>query len=370
MNVGLLTSQASMNYGGILQAYALKKFIESMGHECTIINYKPEVHDINKHPLHYIISRKNGLNKAFFVLLNYSDFKSRKQKFDMFKNDYLLPNPSISINKYQLESELYKYDIICCGSDQLWNLNQKDNQNKAFMLDFDYSFKSFSYAVSFGDSIKVCSEKLDDSISLIKKFAGISVRELEGQEYLKSKGIESVLSVDPTLLYDSLFWDDLSKLSNKTFLNDYIFCYGYENAYQSYEDFIYNTRLIGKKTGLPVINILMNPSFKQGFTNIYDIGPFDFLNIIKNAKLVCTNSYHGTIFSHHFGTPYCVLYSREYGLDSRKKTLLNLINQEWRAISDINQFDINSFFKDSSIITDKEINLRNESINYLKRIIN
>ena len=65
MNVGLLTSHSSMNYGGLLQAYALREKIRECGYNCNIINYKPKVHDINKHPIKFVIQRKN-----FIIIFN------------------------------------------------------------------------------------------------------------------------------------------------------------------------------------------------------------------------------------------------------------------------------------------------------------
>lgn len=33
----------------------------------------------------------------------------------------------------------------------------------------------------------------------------------------------------------------------------------------------------------------------------YDISPFDFINLIRNAEYICTDSFHGTIFSLIYG---------------------------------------------------------------------
>ena len=150
---------------------------------------------------------------------------------------------------------------------------------------------------------------------------------------------------------------------------EYIFCYGYENAYQGYAEFISETKKIGCQMGLPVVNVLMNPVFSKGFVNRFDTGPIEFLDLIKNAKLVCTNSFHGSIFSHRFGTPFCVISSKEKGLDGRKKTLLKTINQEWRAITDYKEFDSQLFLSSSEFVTEEESIMRNQSVDFLKGML-
>lgn len=332
LNVGLLTSHSSMNYGGLLQAYALQEKFGELGCKCTIINYKPQMHDIKKHPISFIMQRKNVISRSIFTIKNYSAFKKRMQIINEFKDQYFHSSPVMTISKDEIKEEADKYDIVCCGSDQLWNLSQNDNANKAYMLDYDRNNYTISYAVSFGDALKIKKQELSDSTELVRKFDAVSVRDDASAEFLREHGVDAAGTLDPILLIDEKFWERFQ--GKKVINHPYILIYGFENANQKYEDLIKVAERFSYELRLPVVNVLMNPKIaKRNFENIYDCGPVEFLSLIQNATLICTNSFHASIFSIIYNRPFVSVFGCKGEKDIRKASLLSMLGLEKRAIT-------------------------------------
>ena len=348
--VGLLTSHASMNFGGLLQAYALQQTIKEFGFECQIINYKPQVHDLKKHPIQFVLQRKGFIKKGLFGVAHYGELKKKMSIIRKFREEYYGINEESVITKERLPAETDKYDILCVGSDQLWNLNQKDNEDKTYMLDFAHNCPSVSYAISFGDGLQKKRQEIEDALPLIRDFNYVSVRENEGKEFLDSHGISSALVLDPTLLVDTGFWDRFRN-EERIIQEPYILVYGFENANQRYCDLIRAARRASEILNIKVVNPVMTPDLgNSGFENLYECGPEEFINLIDNASLVVTNSFHGSIFSSLFSTPFIAIVNRGSANDSRKGNLLKLLGLEKRAVGcdeNWNMDEIMSFNFDS-----------------------
>ena len=368
--IGLLTTSSVLNFGGLLQAYALKNTITEMGHSCEIINYVPSMQNATKNPLQFVFKRKNFITKSFFALTHYSDYKNRSAKLSYYRNEILLPRPLSAISYKQLSEEIEKYDVICCGSDQLWNLNLGDMENGAYMLNFPHQVRAFSYAVSFGDGLLKKEEETVKSLQYIKNFSHISVREKSAKKFLEEHQIKSELCIDPTLMRTREWWD--SQTGNRIIDKPYLFVYGFDNAYQRYDDLVQATKRIAKTLGLEVVNILMAPPLANaGFMNKFDTGPNEFLNLIKNASYVCTNSFHACVFSYLFETPFSVIYNDTFGIDDRKKTLLEMLDlfDRFYSITEIPDKEKLLHCKLSEE-TPSYVQRRKDSFDYLSRAIN
>lgn len=368
--VGYLTSHASMNFGGLLQAYALKEMILSLGYDCEIINYTPQVHDIKKHPIQFVLQRKGFINKAIFGCFHRKDLKKRMQIIGDFRRKYLNPQPSNALEVTDLPMSCKKYDLLCVGSDQLWNLHQKDNENRVYMLDFDHVCKSLSYAVSFGDGLQNKEKEIEDALPLIKKFTSISVREQEGKNFLEEHGIDAEVVLDPTLVVDESFWNRF-RGKNRIVSKPYILVYGFENAHQKYGDLIAAARKAAGILKLPVVNPIFSPALGNAhFENYYICGPEEFVNLVENAEFVVTNSFHGSIFSVLCSTPFIAIKSRGIGIDSRKTNLLRILDMENRLVFpdekwDMKELMLSDFEKNRELLGKH----RKNSVDYLVKAL-
>ena len=185
MKVGILTFHDAHNYGAVLQAYALKKYIKELGFEAKIINYHHK--DI-----------PDGFPR-----------EPNKKRWDKFK-DFINELIDYDSTTYTSEDDLEKLemDYWICGSDQIWNTDITNGFNKGFFLDFNTKGKKISYAVSMG--IERLPQRFEkDFKRCINQIDEISVREESLKQYAESFTTKKITkTLDPTLLLDITNFDD------------------------------------------------------------------------------------------------------------------------------------------------------------------
>ncbi len=297
MKIGIITFHWATNYGAVLQCYALQETLKSMGHDVSIINYKPSKYDNN---LWTFFRYRKFLNIAKY----WHDLNKEKLIAKFRENNLHMTKRYSSLSSLQ-EEHLFP-EILITGSDQVWNTSflegGEPNGSTAYFLDFGSSTaRRIGYAVSFGVT-KYPASLLSKIQSLTSQFYKISTRENTGVEILKSLGINNVAVVpDPTLLltvqkYKELMRKDLSVSKSDCFV------YLLHNRY----DII--------KSRLP----------KSSHTSLSE-GIEEWLYYISNAKFVVTNSFHGTVFSILFHVPFYVILPTldNIGMNDRFYTLLS-----------------------------------------------
>lgn len=375
--VGLLTLNSRIyNYGGFLQEMALQDVIESLGYDCEIIDY-----DIAQEI--YTFSVKRGLK-------NFSIGKVRKKIRDKKRNSYISNDVASAIGQRRRAFDLYrdeniklskkmnfeelhdsnlKYDQIVCGSDQIWN---PDYNIPSFFLNFGrQDCKKIIYAASIGRSSLTYREKEVYS-NLLKFPDAISVREDSAQQLISGLTTKNVdLVLDPTLLLESNYWEKKAKESSLNY-KKYIFCYFLNITDKK----IRCVNEFAEKNNLEIITIpylhneMEDYSSKLKGTLISNVNPADFLNLIKCADIVLTDSFHASVFSIVFQKEfYC--FGRASGgqsMNSRIYTLLNYIAQEDKLISeeellekDIKGYEVYYLKR----VEEKRI----ESLNYLSKAL-
>lgn len=191
MKVGILTFHDAHNYGAVLQAYALKKYIKTLGYDAKIINYHHE-------------TIPDGFPRE--------GYEVRWDKFNKFIKELTDFEEKVCTSEEELEK--LDIDFWICGSDQIWNTEITRGFNKGFFLDFETQGKKISYAVSMG--IPELPEKHEEDFkNSINKLDHISVREETLKGYAEKFTKKQVIkTLDPTLLLESKDYDDLI-LDNK-----------------------------------------------------------------------------------------------------------------------------------------------------------
>ena len=289
--IAIMTWLYNGNYGTLLQAYALHTFVKNAGYEVENINYRSSL----KTKLKNWIVNKNS--PALFI----GKFKDKFSKIDSAANEKKNENFSdflkSNIKLTELASspeELVRigngYDVFICGSDQIWSPYL---MNPSYFLSFVPDSKpKIAYAPSFG--VTSTSAKKEKMIcDFVKRFCYVSVREKQGSDFLKRiTGKDYPVMVDPTMLLERKDWEKC--ISDRIENEKYIFCYmltynqKYVNAVKEYAD----------KNKLKVILIKNDTGFEStGFTVVENAGPQQWLNYIKYAENVFTDSFHGAIFS-------------------------------------------------------------------------
>lgn len=349
MKIGIVTWFHYKNYGTVLQAYALQSFLKSQGYKCELINYIP----LNNKTLIQKIKlgnfKKRILNKIesyrfkFLSEVEKEELKKRNNKFEKFLNK----NIDFTSKIYSYDDLLKlndMFDCFICGSDQIWNPN---NLNGFYFLDFvNDKRKKISYAPSFG--VKYIQPSKEIKIQQwINKFDKISVREEDGANILNNLTQKDVqVVVDPTLLLSSKIWKEIS--INPGITDDYILCYFLGDKKEYWE-------ILDKLNKITNYKIVVIPIKFNSYLKKYEIristGPEEFLGLIKNARLILTDSFHGTIFSLLFEKDFYVFKrfsdSDKKSQNSRIYNILKMVNLEDRII-------------------DKNIILNNSSISIVK----
>ena len=305
--VGIVSCYFKNNYGSMLQAYATKKILDANNIPNETINI-----DGN-------IDFKNGKKKYYLSqILNFKFIKSKmgmiKMKFDIKINKKLGKNVAIRNNKYKefrkeinlsRSSNTYndltklakeRYSDVIVGSDQLWlpvnivadyyTLNWvPDNINKV------------SYSTSFGVS-NIPNKYYDLYRNFLKKIKHLSVREDTGVKIIKKiTNIDANLVCDPTILLTKEEWDTVA-VKQRLINEKYILCY-FLGKNIEHRKFVERLK---EKTGYKIVSINHADEYvkySDKFCDIapYDIGPREWINLVKNAEIVCTDSFHGTVFS-------------------------------------------------------------------------
>lgn len=375
--IGIITFHNSYNCGSMLESYAIQYYLLKNGYNCEIIDYSSE----GQKELYSVFERNNNLKnilKNLILLPHYNHIKNNNIKYEKFKNKYM----KLSKN-YKSKDDLKKaeYDCIVAGSDQIWNITIKDF-DFAYFIDFNDECEKIAYAPSFGakNPKKYASKEEFNKIKhLLNKFKYVSIRENNGQLWLKNEfDIEAKVLVDPTLLLNAYDYKNLESTYSKYEKEKYIFFYC-----PSFNAKICKlVKKISKKYKLKVLTWSSKSYYKKnirrfGFELVDYEDPSLYLKLIKDAQLVITTSFHGTIFSTIYEKRFFTIKNGEmYGDDDRVKTLINNIelndrlietkfNEDFDYMSDIDykisQNKINLLKKNSKIFFEKALGDINES---------
>lgn len=307
MKAGILTFHDAHNYGAVLQAYALKKYINKLGIDTKVINYH-----------HHTIP--DGYPK--------DDNEKRWEKFNKFIKE-LIDHDEIV---YDCEEDLENLDIDfwICGSDQIWNTEITRGLNKGFVLDFNTKGKKISYAASMGIP-EIPREHEEQFKESVNKLDFISVREQSLKQYIENLTDKEVIkTIDPTMLLDKNEYEDLS-VENK--YGDYVLI----NALGPDERLTQIAKKIAKEKNTKIIEL--NDRYIENYfcKQVSDAGPEEYLSLMKHAKAIVTNSFHGTIFSIIFEKEFYTI--TRLNRNSRMENILDIIGMRDRLLEEVEDLD-------------------------------
>lgn len=358
MKIGILTWLHNGNYGSLLQAFALQRFLRDSGYEVENIDLCPSLSEKVLNLLVQGNSCKLFLEKLNLYRIEHAsrDKKAsaeRKMKFESFlKDEFILTRV---FKKFSDLKELRgRYDVFVCGSDQIWSPTLfSPSYYFDFLLDSD---TKIAYACSFGVS-QVCNKKKNRIAKLLSRFHSISVREQEGREIVKElTGRDVKVNLDPTMLMDANQWN-LNVPQEPLIQGNYMFCY-----FLSYNSEQWNrTITLAKDRNIKIVVI---PTIKEVY-NVSDavivenVGPADWVNLIKNASIVCTDSFHGCVFSIIYNRPFVAfkrfLNDSKHSQNSRVYNLLNSFGLESVLVDDNKEYYPMDFNEDTWSMVNKRM---------------
>ncbi len=343
MRTGLITFHFAHHYGAQLQALATMRAIQSLGHDCEIIDYRlPHTTRTNQlfkksggvrgmasdahTALHYgafqrrfrrfeafvaeempHTTRTNqlfkksggvrGMASDAHTALHYGAFQRRFRRFEAFVAEEMSLSPQRYTAFEQLRADPPAYDVYVAGSDQIWNpyIFQDKQFDPPFLLGFVREGRRIAYAPSLGVP-ELPEDKAEELRRFLTPFSALSVREKRGQVLLReAAGRDARVVLDPTLLLTGEDWGELAAAPKRQ--GPYILCYFVSDPGEAAPYAL----ALSARTGWPIVQLAGARRKIDGAAElVFDAGPREFLGLFRHASAVVTNSFHGAAFSLQF----------------------------------------------------------------------
>ena len=329
LDVKIVTCHDVNNFGASLQVFALQTYLEQAGHHVQVVDYKPYYQQaVNYYPFQFS-SRKGWLRGVASMLYNLPTalaHQQRNRRFKQFTDRYLhLTDRYHDIQ--QLIAAKLKADVFIAGSDQIWNSMYLTGRDSVFYLDF---VSSNARKVAYAPSLLV--DKNDKRLEYLyrqklAKFDFLSVREKSSLPFVQQMGREDCEIVcDPVLLLSSSQWNTFFPFQSLV-KDPYLLVYDFDNNKQ----ITFISKEIARRERLKIINVSID-TLKFLGSRIRNIGPVEFLSLIRGASFVVSSSYHATLLSLLFHKRFCVV-RRQLDINLRMEDLLDNYGLNDRIVS-------------------------------------
>ena len=341
--IGILTINDYENYGNRLQNYATQEVLKSLGfavetvinnttypdRRSTVTKIERKIHNLKKMTLKEIYEKINFKLSNQVALRDIEPYRDKKR--EAFKNftalnivetDYTITDNNIP------EGLSNKFDYFVTWSDQVWNPIYRHGSPLDF-LTFAQKKQRIAYSPSFGIS-EIPAEYVGKYKTWLSEMSRLSVREEVGAEIIKDlTGRDAIVLIDPTLMLTREKWLSVSKkAANKPELR-YLLTYFLGRISDENKSRIIT---IAKANDLQIVN-LADVKDKEA----YSAGPSEFIDYIHSASVLCTDSFHGVIFSVLMKTPFIVFdrIGNLPSMNSRINTILKTLKLNSRLLENI-----------------------------------
>lgn len=364
MNVYTVTF-LNHNYGSVLQAFALQSKLREFGANSVILQRNLQIKKWRPSVIRFLKILKPQKHYSFYerIKLEFQkkDYIEKNNKIDAFIQEKLIVR---WINKPEdIISEFKNEDILLAGSDQIWNILNGPVPDWFFFRwnALSKDIKKYSYAASIGIT-KLTEEQKLFYRDRLSTFTTVSLREEQAVEELQPSFVNKLrCDLDPTLLYERAFWQSIS--SERKVNKPYIFVY----MLRPNIEIIDMAKAIAKEKSCEIVYTgLLSDKF-SGVTTVCDAGVEDFISYIKNADMILTNSFHGTVFSILFQKNF--LSVKLASTSSRVENLLNKLGLTERIICSKNELyklGHTIDYVSALALLEKE---REKSLEYIKNIV-
>ncbi|MDO5137256.1 MAG: polysaccharide pyruvyl transferase family protein [Oscillospiraceae bacterium] len=360
----LVTLQGYFNYGNRLQNYALQEMLKCLGYEVHTLMAEKHLRTYAADKWKFYIKHVLTFLGVKHFRISYSDTLRRKRLFG-FTRKYI-DNLEFMDNEAVWNRNWDEYDCAVTGSDQVWhNWHTIDKELEFYYLQFINKEKRVSYAPSFGFK-EFPKEDIDRHKIGLLGIRALSCREKEGCDLIHGLiGREPEWLLDPTLVLSREKWEQFEeKPSFVVEDGKYIFVYFLGFITDEYKNEIDR---LSEKYGVPVINAsdMLHPEQ-------YSITPNEFVWLIHHAAKVCTDSFHGTVFSILFEKNTLIFERSQEGANhmfGRISDLVRALGMEHILYRNSNAYDEEQTYNLSSEARAYLSDERNKAYSFLKRSI-
>ena len=300
--IGILTLFDPINYGACLQTYALRAFLEQCGFDAQVIDYRHQSGNVDKRTSFQKMRSYIWKNTLYKLLCD----KKRIERTEQFKKDNIQYSADTFYNIEEMDRSC-NYDALIVGSDQVWSPRINGRDAIYFGHGMSPSTKLVTYAASLGgasiEEMRLCDSNLKTDLA---RFSHVSVREASSIPVLAQLGIQASWSPDPTFLLTGDQWvQKYASIADKP-KHRYVLMYTLNGE----KELVDAAQTYARTHGIEAVALHYNTRGFNGFTNIRDASPSDFLQLMHGAQCIFTDSFHGTCFALNFGKEFYVKLSK------------------------------------------------------------
>lgn len=384
--IGLVTCYFHHNYGSMLQAYATEMIMQQMKLPYQTIACKAPIQYMTENKLLYFTKKlliadwkmKLGKMKKEKYKRKYPDTFGKNSNirdayFDKFVQTHFHLSPYCK-DRSELTDMAINFSAFIVGSDQLWRTDSVEHGYYTLEWVPD-NIRKIAYSTSIGVK-EIPWFQVEKNKRFMNRFQFIALREQSACDLVyKLTGKKVQVVLDPTLLFTGEEWMHIQE-EKPLISGKYIFCYLLGNN----PDQRTLIKKLKKKTGLKIVALQHLDEYipsDEGFADEapYKVGPAEFLNYIRNAEYVCTDSFHCSVFS--------ILYKKKFftfnrfsegakqSTNTRIDNLLNLTGLSGRRINaKMSVDDLLNLSCDFTEVDEKLNKLRKSSMDYLINALN
>lgn len=369
--IGISTVHTGFNYGSALQAYASKLILNELGYQGINISLKGSLikgRDVRIKKIAVIAIRLLRQPRNIKMRIRvYSDNISKtyseqsKELFNTFRLEKIQPY-NCTWNQLRRLAKSDDFKAFLCGSDQIWN-GEALYVDPQYYLRFAPKNKRIAFAPSFGrDKVADYNKKI--IANYIMDIPNLSVREESGISIIKELTKKDATHlIDPTLILDRSKWDRYFELQEDLLDSaKYILAYFLNEPTDYAKECI---KKLARENKLKVIALPYQRELTDWFDSAPNAGPVEFVQYVKNASYVCTDSFHGTAFAVNYQVPFYT-FERQYGSagkqSSRIDSFLKLVSLEERFNPSMELLATPIDFSKSKVVLESE---RKRSVEYL-----
>lgn len=323
MKIGIVTITDLTNYGNRLQNYAMH-YLLSKQFQCEVVSLtsnkaKPYC---NGNYIAWLKERIAGLS-CWVPEWAEKRFGSNITRWENFRKwNKLIPSKTYYESNMLPEEIAKEFDYFVAGSDQIWNYNFAAEHFDDYFLKFAKTNQKIAVSASFG--VDELPDKWKNMYSAsLQDFSGMSVREDAGQAIIQDLlGVDVPVLIDPTMMLTKDEWLAVSRKPRVDCSKPYVLKYYLGDEAEEEKIDVW-----AKENGYEVYELL-----NKDIPELYSAGPGEFISLISNAALVCSDSFHCIVFSIIFSRPFLVYARQGSGnyMTSRLDTLLNKFGFEDR----------------------------------------
>jgi len=301
MKIAVVTVYDSIvNYGSYLQAFALNRVLEELGHEVYFVRRMPDEKILKRFDALCTEQNRVPRDKIFRTLRQWRrnrrirlEKEANRYRYELFREDWKALR---FIEREELKQN--GIELLVCGSDEIWNLHNRDVDFDFYSCFWQRNIQKLAYAVSCGDTSPDELLRTETNRDAIADFDRILPRDDRTQELVNAVyGIGEPLVCDPTILfgYQNYALSDRGKEYGRYLL---VYSYRFTKTEKSY------ILRYAKERKLKIVSPCIRTDFAD--ENVF-VSSMEFPSLIANADCVFTSTFHGTIFSLMFAKRFCCL---------------------------------------------------------------